>query len=116
VRRDNSQKLTVKDEEIVDQVRRFLQEIQRDLFAKAKKSLVESIQQVSNYDDFKKALAGGAGFIRACWCGMTDCEETIQNDTGATIRTLPLKEEQTFSACVRCGKPAAKVAYFARSY
>jgi prolyl-tRNA synthetase len=116
VRRDNSQKLTVKDEEIVDQVRTCLQEIQRNLFSKAKKSLEGSIQQVSNYDDFKKALADGEGFVRACWCGMTDCEETIQNDTSATIRTLPLKDEQTFSNCVRCGKPAAKVAYFARSY
>jgi len=116
VRRDNSQELTVKDEDIVDRVKGCLEDIQRNLFAKAKKALEESIQQVSNYDEFRKALAGRGGFIRACWCGMTDCEEVIQNDTGATIRTLPLKDEQPFSNCVRCGKPAVKVAYFARSY
>jgi prolyl-tRNA synthetase len=116
VRRDNSEKLTVKDEDIVDQVRRCLQEIQRNLFEKAKKSLEESIQQVSNYDDFKNALANRGGFVRASWCGMTECEETIQNDTSATIRTLPLKDEQPFSDCVRCGKPATKIAYFAKSY
>jgi prolyl-tRNA synthetase len=116
VRRDNSQKVTVKDEQVVDQVKSCLQAIQRDLFAKAKLAFEESIQQVTNYDDFKKALAGRGGFIRACWCGEAECEEAIQNDTGATIRTLPLKDEQPFSNCVRCDKPAAKVAYFARSY
>jgi len=116
VRRDNSQELTVKDEEIVDQVKRCLQEIQRALYAKAKNALEASIQQVSNYDDFKKVLSERGGFVRACWCGMTDCEEAIQNDTSATIRTLPLKDEQPFSTCVRCGKPATKVAMFAKSY
>ena len=116
VRRDNSQELTVKDEEVVDRVKSCLQEIQRNLFARAKKALEASIQQVSDYEEFRKALAERGGFVRACWCGMTDCEEVIQNDTGATIRTLPLKDEQPFSNCVRCGKPATKVAYFARSY
>jgi len=116
VRRDNSEKMTVKDEEILDQVRSCLQEIQRNLFARAKKTLDESIQQVTEYDNFKKILAERGGFVRACWCGMTDCEEAIQNDTSATIRTLPLKDEKPFSNCVRCGKPATKVAYFAKSY
>jgi prolyl-tRNA synthetase len=116
VRRDNFQKLTVGDDKVVDQVKRSLQEIERNLYAKAKKALEESIRQVTNYDDFKKLLAAQGGFVRACWCGTSECEEAIQNDTGATIRTLPLKDEETFANCVRCDKPAAKVAYFARSY
>jgi len=115
VRRDNSQKITVMDEDVIEQVKTCLKEIQTGLFAKAKKALEASIHQVTNYEDFRKNLDEG-GFIRTCWCGATDCEEAIQNDTGATIRTLPLKDEQTFCNCVRCGKPATKVAYFARSY
>ena len=116
VRRDNSEKLTVKDAAIVDEVKGCLQRIQKDLLSRAKKALNESIQQATTYEEFKKRVEGKGGFVRACWCGATECEEQIQNDTGATIRTLPLKDEQTFSACVRCGKPAVKVAYFARSY
>ena len=115
VRRDTSDKLTVSDDAVVEQVKRSLQEIQASLLAKAKKALQESVHEASNYEEFKKALAAG-GFIRTCWCGATDCEEVIQNETGATIRTLPLKDEQVFCSCVRCGKPATKVAYFARSY
>jgi prolyl-tRNA synthetase len=116
VRRDNFQKVTVKDERIVDEVKSCLKEIQANLFTKAKKTLEASIKQTTDYDDFKKTITGSGGFVRACWCGETECEEAIQNDTGATIRTLPLKDEPLFSNCVRCGKPAAKVAYFARSY
>jgi len=116
VRRDNFQKVTVKDEQLVDEVKSCLKEIQANLFTKAKKTLEASMKETTNYDDFKKAIAGSGGFVRACWCGETECEEVIQNDTGATIRTLPLNDELLFSNCVRCGKPAAKVAYFARSY
>ena len=116
VRRDNLQKLTVKDEDIVARAKSCLQDIQTDLYARAKRTLESSIQQVENYSDLKRVVEGRGGFARASWCGQTECEEQIQNDTGATIRTLPLKDEPTFSNCVRCGKPAVKVAYFARSY
>jgi prolyl-tRNA synthetase len=116
VRRDNFQKLTVKDNDLVNEIKKCLSEIQSNLFAKAKTSLEESITTITSYEEFKKAVESRGGFIRACWCGSTECEETIQNDTGATIRTLPLKDEELFTKCVRCGKPATKVAYFARSY
>ena len=116
VRRDNSQKLTVKDNDLVNEVKKSLLEIQTNLFAKAKKALEESVTTVTSYEEFKKKVESRGGFIRACWCGSTECEETIQTDTSATIRTLPLKDEEIFSKCVRCGKPATKVAYFARSY
>ena len=116
VRRDNSQKLIVKDSDLVNEIKKCLSEIQRSLFAKAKASLEGAVTTVTNYEEFKRTLDGRGGFIRSCWCGSTECEETIQNDTGATIRTLPLKDEELFSKCVHCGKPATKVAYFARSY
>ena len=116
VRRDNSQKSVVKDNDLVKEVKKCLSEIQSNLFAKAKTSLEAAITTVTSYEEFKKALEGRGGFIRACWCGSTACEETIQNDTGATIRTLPLKDEELFSKCVGCDRAATKVAYFARSY
>jgi prolyl-tRNA synthetase len=116
VRRDNSQKLTVKDDDIVNEVKECLKEIQRNLFTKTKMALDGAITQTTDYKEFRKVIEGRGGFVRACWCGSSECEDTIQNDTGATIRTLPLKDEELFSECVRCGKPAKKVAYFARSY
>ncbi len=116
VRRDNSRKLTVKDDAIVVEVQRCLEEIQKDLLSRAKSALAASISQAGNYDQFKNTLKDRGGFVRACWCGRAECEETIKNETGATIRTIPLTDEKTFSGCIYCGKPAAKVAYFAKSY
>jgi prolyl-tRNA synthetase len=44
------------------------------------------------------------------------CEDKINEETGATIRVVPLRNETVFGACVRCGKTADKVVYFARAY
>lgn len=114
-RRDSGEKTTVKDEDVVSKVTAALGEIQKNLLANAKKALDASIHRATTYDEFKKLTSTG-GFIRACWCGNMECETQIQTDTGATIRTLPLKDEPVFSNCVLCGKPATKVAYFARAY
>jgi prolyl-tRNA synthetase len=116
VRRDNSQKLTAKEDEVLAEVERCLEEEQKALYGKAKAALEASVSQASDYDQFKKILSARGGFVRACWCGTAACEEAIKNETSATIRTIPITEEKTFSACVYCGKPAAKVVYFAKSY
>jgi len=116
VRRDNLQRIAVNDDDLVFRVSQTLNEIQTQLFTAAKASLDQSISQAQDYDQFKKALDGRGGFIRACWCGNSDCESEIKAETGATIRTLPFVNEDVFSACVHCAKTATKVAYFARAY
>lgn len=116
VRRDNLQKLTVKDDAIVGEVQRCLDEIQKNLFSKAKSALNDSITQASDYEQFKKTLNERGGFVRACWCGRGECEAAIKTETGATIRTIPLVEEKPFSSCIYCENPGAKVVYFAKSY
>ena len=71
--------MTVKDNDLVDQVKEIPLEIQTNLFAKAKKSLEESVVTVTSYEDFKKTAESRGGFIRACWCGSAECEETHPN-------------------------------------
>jgi prolyl-tRNA synthetase len=116
VRRDNSQKLAVKDDVTIDEVKICLDEIQKNLYSKAKLALDRSMSQATDYDDFKKTLNERGGFVRACWCGRSQCEEAIKSETGATIRTVPLNEEKVFSNCIYCGNAAMKVTYFAKSY
>jgi prolyl-tRNA synthetase len=116
VRRDTFEKTAVKEEEAVDAVAKLLEEIQNNLFNKAKKSLEESITTVKTYDEFKKTLENKGGFIRASWCASDKCEEKIKDETSATIRIVPFKKEKTFSKCVYCGQEAKEVVYFARSY
>jgi prolyl-tRNA synthetase len=116
VRRDTFEKTTAKEEEAVKAVVRLLEEIQTNLFNKAKKFLEESITTVKTYDEFKEVLTSKGGFLRASWCSNQKCEEKIKNETGATIRIVPFKKEKPFSKCVHCGEEAKEVVYFAKSY
>lgn len=116
VRRDTSEKVTLKEEEIVNAVAKLLEEIQNNLFSRAKKALEENITTVQTYSEFKKTLTKKGGFIRACWCSSSTCEEKIKDETGATIRIVPFEKERIFAKCVRCGEEAKEVAYFARAY
>lgn len=116
VRRDNSQKAVVKEENVVARIRETLEGIQTQLTTAAKSTLNRLISQAQDFDEFKRALDERKGFIRACWCGDTTCEDKIKAETGATIRTVPFAKEDVFSNCVRCGKPATTVVHFARAY
>ncbi len=115
-RRDTFEKTVVKEENVTDAVTKLLEDIQRNLFEKAKKILEENITTVTAYKDFKKILKEKGGFIRACWCGSSDCEKNVKEETGATIRIVPLEKEKIFANCIYCGEEAKEVVYFARSY
>jgi prolyl-tRNA synthetase len=108
--------MTVKDEETEKVVLKLLDEIQQNLFNRAKKFLEERITPVKTYDEFKKVLREKGGFIKASWCLSPQCEEKIKEETGATIRLIPLEKEKPFSNCIYCGAEAKEVVYFAKSY
>ncbi len=116
VRRDTFEKVAVKDEELISSIDEMLEEIQDNLFSRAKKFLDESITTVENYEEFKEVLREKGGFIKACWCSKSRCEERIKEETGATIRVIPFVKEKVFSNCVYCGEEANDVVFFARAY
>ena len=115
-RRDTFEKITVKEDEVANAVLRLLDEIQNNLFDRAKKFLEEKITVVSNYEEFKEVLKEKGGFIKASWCSSPKCEEKIKEETGATIRLVPFEKEKTISKCIYCGEEAKEVVYFAKSY
>ncbi|MBX5328121.1 MAG: proline--tRNA ligase [Candidatus Bathyarchaeota archaeon] len=115
-RRDTLEKMTTKEEKIINAVTELLEEIQKNLLNKARKVLEENITTVKTYSEFQKVLRKKGGFLRACWCASPECEEKIKEETGATIRIVPLKKEKTFAKCIYCGEKAKEVVYFARAY
>jgi prolyl-tRNA synthetase len=115
-RRDTFERISVKEEEIAETVVKLLEKIQKNLFNKAKKFLEEHITTVKTYGEFKETLKNKGGFIRACWCANSACEEKIKEETGATIRTIPFEREEIFAKCVYCGEEAKEVVYFAKAY
>lgn len=115
VRRDTKQKSMVEDAKIADQVKVSLENIQTNLFKKADEFLKTNIRQINDYQEFKTVLEKKGGFLRTCWCGGAECEDTIKTETGATIRTIPFSDEASGS-CLKCGKPGKKIAFFAKAY
>ncbi len=115
-RRDTFERLNVKEDETVSTITKLLGEIQDNLFKRAQRFLESNITTVEDYKEFKGTLKKKGGFIRANWCSGPTCEEKIKEETGATIRLIPFDKEDPFSDCIRCGKRAKEVVYFAKAY
>lgn len=115
-RRDTFEKFVVQDGEAVEAVKNLLEEIQNNLFRRAKSFLEAMITPVYTYDEFKEILQRKGGFIKAAWCLSPECEKRIKEETGATIRLIPFEREKPSSPCIYCGGKAEEIVYFAKSY
>jgi len=116
VRRDSGLKEPVKEGNVLAAAERLLQEIQDNLFTKAKDTLQEKTSTVRSYEEFKRVVCDKGGFLKAAWCGSADCEAKIKDETGATIRVRPFRKEEPTTGCVYCGRKATEMVYFARAY
>ncbi|MDY0986318.1 proline--tRNA ligase [Flavobacterium sp. CFBP9031] len=115
-RRDNLTKEVVSNEKIVEHVNDLLEQIQRDLFAKALDYRNTHITEVNNFEEFKEVLEGKGGFLSAHWDGTAETEEKIKELTKATIRCIPLDAVEEAGSCVFTGKPSSKRVLFAKAY
>ena len=69
------------------------------------------------YDEMIDYLRDAGGFVAAPWCGSSECEARVKDDSAATIRCLPLGEQPSRPrACVRCARPALAAAVWAQAY
>jgi prolyl-tRNA synthetase len=109
-----SGKTTVSRAGVRDEVNRLLAEIQQSLFDQAKAFLDSHLHEARDYEEFQEIVQDGWAY--AWWCGSTECEATIQEETKATSRCIPLDQEAGDGRCVRCGAKATERAYFARAY
>lgn len=101
---------------MIEAVRRLLMEIQTDMFARAKEFRDRSTRLVSSYDQFRQILEAERGFVAGPWAGNSDDEARIKNETKATLRCIPLEQPPSVGPCFFTGKPANRIAYFARAY
>lgn len=115
-RRDTGEKTAVKEEKLVEAVKELLDNIQENLFTRAKKFLEENIRETSNYNEFKKIIEKQRGLIKTYWCGSKDCEDKIKEETKASIRCIPFEQEKVSGKCIYCGKESSTLVYFARAY
>ncbi len=115
-RRDTRTKETVSSENIGETVEKLLADIQQNLFDTAKKYQQDNIRNVDSFDEFKQVLEEKAGFIYAHWDGTTETELKIKEETGATIRCIPMNNPLEDGVCIFSGKPSTQRVLFARAY
>jgi prolyl-tRNA synthetase len=114
-RRDTKEKATIANVNLGEQIKNLLDDIQQNMFNKAKQFRDSHIVKVNNWQDFKTQIEQG-GFISAHWDGTGETEEKIKQETKATIRCIPLDAEDESGQCVFSGKASARRALFARAY
>ncbi|MDC3417069.1 proline--tRNA ligase [Aquibacillus salsiterrae] len=116
VRRDTGDKEFVSMDELSMKIPALLEEIQTNLFNKAKELREEKTSVAKTFDEFKQLLEEKPGFIKAMWCGDVGCEEKIKEETSATSRCIPFDQETVHDKCVYCGEEADKLVYWAKAY
>ena len=115
MRRDTLEKESVSFDGIVERVKALLDDIQDNIFHKAKAFRDAHIYECDNYEEFKEKVKDG-GFFLCHWDGTEETEAKIKEDTQATIRCVPYMFEQTPGIDMVSGKPAKYRVIIARSY
>jgi prolyl-tRNA synthetase len=93
-----------------------LERIQIDLFQTAVRRREEKTHHLDSWDDFVDLFRGEGGFAWCHWCGDGEVEKAIQEETGATIRNIPLDRQDETGKCVRTGRPSPGRVLFAQAY
>ncbi len=99
---------------LADQVRDLLDEIQNGILTKAEKFRDENIHEAKTYDELKGIVENG--WAEAWWCGSAECEAKIKADTKATTRCMNFEHQHGHGKCVCCGADAEKKIYFSKAY
>tara|TARA_B110000285_G_scaffold27891_1_gene27654 strand:+ start:1744 stop:3222 length:1479 start_codon:yes stop_codon:yes gene_type:complete len=115
-RRDNKTKEVIDFSDTLTYVESLLENIQTNLFDKAKDFRTSNTQEVDSYEDFKVKLKAEGGFFLAHWDGTSETEEKIKKETKATIRCIPLEQKTEIGKCMVTGKESKARVIFAKSY
>jgi prolyl-tRNA synthetase len=73
---------------------------------------------VTDYEEFKRIISSGGGFIHTGYCGAEECETKVKDDTKATVRVIPDEDfasDEVPDKCI-CGGPAETEVVWARAY
>ncbi|HVA99252.1 MAG TPA: His/Gly/Thr/Pro-type tRNA ligase C-terminal domain-containing protein, partial [Bacteroidia bacterium] len=115
-RRDLKTKETIRQDEIEIKIPALLDEIQKNLFLKAKNFKEQMTVEANSYEEFKKILDEKGGFVMAHWDGTPETEQKIKEETKATIRCIPLNNKMEEGKCILTGKPSSQRVMFAKAY
>ena len=115
-RRDTKEKTSVPRDGIAIHVKNLLDEIQSNLFERAKAFRDEHTSTADSIEELNEILDTKGGFVFAHWDGTTESELKIKELTKATIRCIPLDAKMEEGKCILTGKASGMRVPFARAY
>lgn len=135
VRRNDGCKYVIRLSELETRIPCILDEMQQDLYLKAKELLDTHKVIINEWKDFIPAL-NQKNIILAPWCGVEECEDDIKNSSskqddgedfetdekapsmGAKSLCIPFEQPELKEGqkCVRCQRKAIQYCMFGRSY
>jgi prolyl-tRNA synthetase len=115
-RRDTKTKESVTLDGLANTVLILLDDIQKNIYQKAKDYRDTHITKADTWEEFVRLLDEKGGFISAHWDGTAETEEKIKELTKATIRCIPLDNVKEEGKDILTGKPSLERVLFARAY
>lgn len=115
-RRDTKEKNAIPMDGLASTVSVLLNDIQENIYNKAKAFRDNNIRKADTWEEFVKILDDKCGFVSAHWDGTAETEENIKEKTKATIRCIPLNNIQEEGKCILTGAPSKERVLFARAY
>ena len=104
-RRDTGEKVFVPLAELEETVKKLLDAIHDNMFAKAKANLESNTFTAETWEEVKELLEkNNGGFVKTKWCGSLDCELAMKDKVGVSSRCMPLAQSGTTGKCPVCGK------------
>ena len=115
-RRDTKEKSSIGLDNVVPYVKNLLDDIQENLFNRAKSYRDSHITPVDTFEQFKEVLETKGGFLSCHWDGTSETEDKIKEETKATIRCIPLDAPEEIGVCIYSGRSSSKRVIFAKAY
>ncbi|MDO8467662.1 MAG: proline--tRNA ligase [Nanoarchaeota archaeon] len=114
VRRDTNEKISVPEKNIEKEVPKLLDEIQKNLFNKAKKFLDSRIDKAETLKELKEKIKLGK-IVKAYFIDDGKTEDYIKEATeGSTSRLIEFSK--TAGICIHTGQKTNTIGYFSKSY
>lgn len=116
VRRDTREKISVDINEVIDKVKFLLTDIQDNLYNKALERMNTLTFEASTMSEMESIIKEHPGFVKADWCGRSECEIKLKDKTSIKSRCILENEKLITGKCAICGKPAKEVVVWGIQY
>lgn len=116
VRRDTREKISVDINEVIDKIKFLLTDIQDNLYNKALERMNILTFEASTMNEMENIIKEHPGFIKADWCGRSECEVKLKDKTSIKSRCILENEKLITGKCAICGKPAKEVVIWGIQY